>query len=117
MKIFNEYMKMDFIKEYMTKKYLKIIVLLFYIYFMVFLIDITFTSHNINKENNPISLFFISIFGYPINLFIPYVCICIPLMFKKTWDKIRTNKYVFFLFYVILFVFIIGHVKGIITWL
>jgi hypothetical protein len=95
----------------------KLISIMFIIYVALFIIDLRFTLQNMEQEGNPICLYFISLIGFPLNLLISYACICIPLSFGRIWKKINENYKVFLLFYIVLFVFTIGHLRGVISWL
>lgn len=95
---------------------LKIICLMFIVYTLFFSIDIFFTFNNIAEEGNPIAKYFISLTGCPLNLFIPYIIMLITLLFKTTWGIIETIKKIFWTYYVILLIFIIGHIKGVLSW-
>jgi hypothetical protein len=99
------------------KNRLNIIFIMFFIYSLVFYIDICFTLDNLELEGNPISKFFISLVGFPLNLFIPYIIIFITFCFNKTLNLIKSNKRLFWIYYVSLIVFIISHIGGIISWL
>lgn len=96
---------------------IKLIAVMFLFYFVLFIVDMHFTFQNMELEGNPISIYFISLIGYPLNLLIPYACICIPLSFKRIWDRINTDFKVFFLFYVVLLVFTVGHFRGVYSWI
>jgi len=95
----------------------KLIAVMFIIYFIVFIVDMRFTLQNMEQEGNPISVYFISLMGFPLNLLVPFVYICLLLRSKKMWNKIDTNFKVFFLFYIVILIFTIGHFRGIVSWL
>lgn len=101
----------------------EVILIMFMIYIFVLALDVNLTMNDPGMESSIMESYgyhvtggWIALTGIPLNLFLQYLVIAIPLFYWKTWDKIDTKIPMFLFFYIYILVMIVGHVAGIMSW-